>query len=107
ADPNFFVTHAVSADGSSAGLPDLAGFDLVIAQETFDSNDDIFKPGSMLGVKDVNVPVIYNKTWAFRSSRAITDGSATVVPTQNVSVTTRTGANAHPLLRGIDFTGGN
>lgn len=104
ADPNFDVTYIeTTSDGTN--LPALAGFDLVIAQETLSSGASIFSPGGILGVKDVTVPIIYNKTWAFRDGRAITDADATVTATQNLSVTATN--TTHPLFKGIDFTGGN
>ncbi|MFI1771305.1 hypothetical protein [Thalassobellus citreus] len=104
ADRNFDVTyHEALADGSD--VPALSGFDLVIAQETFGSGDGIFKPGSALGVRDVTIPVIYNKTWAFRNGKAITDADAAVTATQNTSVTVVNPNN--PLFSGIDLSGGN
>ncbi len=103
ADEKFDVTYVETAqDGSSV---DLTGYDLVIAQETISSGAALFKPGGVLGLKDVTVPVIYNKSWAFRNGKAITDADASVSGTQNVSVTVTN--TAHPLYKGIDFTGGD
>lgn len=100
ADPNFNVV-VLETDSNGTGL-DFTGYDLVIAQETFGSNDGIWTPTGPLGIRNMNVPVIYNKTWAFRDGRAVTDADATVTATQSVSITA-TNVN-HPLFRGIDLT---
>ncbi len=104
ADDNFFVTYVETPSDGSA-IPDISGFDLVIAQETISSGAALFQPGGALGVKDVTTPIIYNKTWAFRNGRAVTDADAAVTATQNVSITATN--TAHPLFRGIDFTSSN
>ncbi|KJD34310.1 hypothetical protein PK35_00330 [Tamlana nanhaiensis] len=103
-DDNFYVEYIETASDGSA-IPDLGGFDLVIAQETISSGAALFQPGGALGVKDVTIPIIYNKTWAFRDGRAITDSDAAVTATQNLSVTA-TNTN-HFLFKGIDFSGGD
>ena len=100
ADENFFVTYIESdQDGTEI---DLTGIDLVIAQETISSGAAMFKPGGKLGVKDVTVPIIYNKSWAFRNGKAITDADASVSGTANLSVTATN--TAHPLFSGIDLS---
>ncbi|UKM63925.1 T9SS type A sorting domain-containing protein [Flavobacteriaceae bacterium GSB9] len=104
ADDNFFVTYVETPSDGSA-IPDISGFDLVIAQETISSGAALFQPGGALGIKDVTTPIIYNKTWAFRDGRAVTDADASVEATQNVSVTATN--KLHPLYNGIDFTGGD
>ena len=104
ADPNINVTY-IETDQEGTEVPDLSGFDLVIAQETFSSGANLFKPGGKLGVKDVTIPIIYNKTWAFRNGKAVTDADAAVTGTQNISVTAS--IPAHPLFKGIDLSGGN
>ncbi|MCH4553843.1 T9SS type A sorting domain-containing protein [Aestuariibaculum lutulentum] len=104
ADSNLEVTYIETPQDGSA-IPALSGFDVVIAQENISSGAAMLKPGGVLGVKDVTIPIIYNKTWAFRNTRAITDADATVSATQNVSVTATN--TSHPLFTGIDFSGGN
>ncbi|MGY5355638.1 hypothetical protein [Wenyingzhuangia sp. IMCC45467] len=103
-DPNFYVEY-VESDQSGTEIPELSNFDLVIAQETFSSGANIFKPGGKLSVKDVSIPIIYNKTWAFRDGRAVTDSDAAVTATQNITVTVTD--PAHALFSGIDLSGGN
>ncbi|MFI1743895.1 T9SS type A sorting domain-containing protein [Thalassobellus sediminis] len=105
-DPNFFVTYTETASDGS-GVPDLSNFDLVVAQETFSSGGALFQPGGVLGVKDVTIPIIYNKTWAFRDGKAVTDTDAAVTGTQNLSVTVDPSNQSHGLFSGIDFSGGN
>lgn len=101
ADTNFDVTY-VETDQDGTQVPDLSGFDVVIAQESFSSGAGVFKPGGIFGVGDVTIPIIYNKSWAFRDGRAVTDADAAVTATQNLSVTVTN--NAHPLFNGIDFS---
>ncbi|MEN3323244.1 T9SS type A sorting domain-containing protein [Mariniflexile soesokkakense] len=105
ADANFNVTYLES---SQAGTEiDLTGYDLVIAQETISSGAGMFTPTGVLGIKNVTVPIIYNKTWAFRNGKAVTDADAAVTGTQNLAVTVDPANQSNPMFRGINFAGGN
>ena len=107
ADPNFVVTY-LESDQAGTQIPALSGFDLVIAQETFSSGAALFKPGGKLGLKDVTIPIIYNKSYAFRNGRAVTDADATVPsPQTDVTVTVAPANQTSPLFKGINFSGGN
>ncbi|MFD0988756.1 hypothetical protein ACFQ1R_01490 [Mariniflexile jejuense] len=107
ADPNFNVTY-IESDQSGTQIPALSGFDLVIVQETFSSGAAVFKPGGKLGVKDVTIPIIYNKSYAFRNGKAVTDANASVPNGQtDVTVTVAPANQTSPLFKGISFTGGN
>lgn len=102
----FDVTYVETLQDGS-GIPNLDEFDLVIAQETIDSTADLFKPGGILGIKDVIIPIIYNKTSAFTDGRAVTDTDVMVLGTQNLSITVDPSNQSHELFNGIDFLGGN
>ena len=107
ADANFDVTY-LESDQAGTQIPALSGFDLVIAQETFSSGAALFKPGGILGLKDVTIPIIYNKSYAFRNGRAVTDADATVPsPQTDVAVTIDPLNQGNELFRGISFAGGN
>lgn len=103
ADPNFNVTVVVDPASSI----DLSGYDLVIAQETFDPSDAIWT-GS-LGIKNINVPTIINNTRAWASgSSTITDADATVLESTELAITVADAVRrADPLFSGIDFSAGN
>lgn len=105
-DGNFKVTY-VETYTNGDKLPDPGFFDLVIAQETMSSGGDFFKPGGKLGVRNINAPIIYNKTSTFRDGRAVTDVDADNVDTQNLSITVPVENQDHDLFSGIDFAGGN
>ncbi|MFG6687287.1 T9SS type A sorting domain-containing protein [Mariniflexile sp. HNIBRBA6329] len=106
-DANFNVTY-IESDQTGTQIPDLSGFDLVIAQESFSSGAAVFKPGGKLGLKDVTIPIIYNKSYAFRNTRAVTDADASVPNGQTeVDVTVDPTNQSNILFRGISFAGGN
>ena len=104
-DPNFNIT-VVETDGSGTGL-DLTGYNLVIAQETFGSGDGIWKPTGPLGIKNISIPVIYNKTWALRNTRAISSAGAGMDLSSQKSISIDPTNQSNTLFNGIDFSGGN
>jgi hypothetical protein len=104
ADPNFNIT-VLQVDANGTGL-NLAAYDMVIAQETFSSAAGIWKPTGPLGIKNLSIPVIYNKTWALRDGLAVTDNSAMAVsPATTLIVEPANQTN--PLFKGIPFIGKN
>ncbi|UKM63924.1 T9SS type A sorting domain-containing protein [Flavobacteriaceae bacterium GSB9] len=104
-DPNFDVTYIeTSQDGSD--LPEITGFDLIIAQENIVSGADLFKPNGLLGIKNVTVPIIYNKSGAFRDGKAVTDVDAVAESTQNLFITVPQANQDHDIFSGINFSGG-
>ncbi|MEN3324151.1 hypothetical protein VP395_10455 [Mariniflexile soesokkakense] len=103
ADPNFNIT-VVETDANGTGIS-LAGYDLVIAQETFGSSDGIFKPTGPLAIKNLSIPVIYNKSWALRNGRAVTDADAAMAISPATTLTVDLANQTNPLFSGITFTG--
>lgn len=103
ADSNFNVTVIVDP----ASNIDLSSYDLVIAQETFGSGDAIWNES--LGVKNITVPTIINKTYAWLGSKGhITDANAAIVEPTSLAITVADAVRrADPLFSGIDFSGGN
>lgn len=103
ADPKFNIT-VVQTDAAGTGLS-LAGYDLVIAQETFGSGDGIFKPTGPLAIKNLTIPVIYNKSWALRNTRAVTDADAAINISPALTLTVDPANQSNALFKGITFTG--
>ncbi|AXP82418.1 hypothetical protein CJ739_3356 [Mariniflexile rhizosphaerae] len=103
ADPNFNIT-VLTVDNDGTGL-DLTGYDMVIAQETFTSTANIYKPTGPLGIKNLSIPVIYNKSWALRSGRAVTDADATMAISPATTLTVNPANQANPLFSGISYIG--
>ena len=104
-DPNFEVAYIETSHDGSA-LPELTGFDLIIAQENIISGGDLFKPDGVLGVKNVTVPIIYCKNGAFRNNKAVTDADAVAVNTANLFITVPLANQSHDIFSGIDFSAG-
>lgn len=103
ADPKFNIT-VVETDANGTGLS-LAGYDLVIAQETFGSGDGIWKPAGPLGIKNITIPVIYNKSWALRNTKAVTDADAAMAISPATTLTVDPANQSNALFKGISFTG--
>ena len=106
-DRHFTVTYIETPADGSAIPNDLSDFDLIVAQETINSDAGLFRPDGVLGVKNVTVPIIYNKTWAFRDGFAVTDADAAVTATQNLFITVPQANQSHDMFSGIDFSSGN
>ncbi len=105
ADPNFNVT-VVATDATGSTLPSLSGFDLVIVQESFGGTNGVLSnaaAGGKLAIKNLTVPVIYNKSFALQNARAVSSAGATVSDTSFLSVDV-TGNATNTLYNGIDVS---
>jgi hypothetical protein len=80
----------------------------MVIQESFGGGDPILMPSGALGLAKLTKPTLYNKLYAFRSGRAISDGStATGAETEGVYTITVDSANrSNTLFSGITFTDG-
>lgn len=103
ADEEFALTP-IASDGATA--IDLAGYDLVIVTESFGSGDAILKRTGSLGLKNIAVPFIYNKTYALRGGKAIdqTTQTAAVVESTDLSITVAASNQSNSLFSGLTFT---
>ena len=72
ADDKFEVDVLAVAPDSSV---DLSGYDVVVAQESFNSSSAIFMPGGSLGFASISVPFLYNKVYAMRDGRGFQGGA--------------------------------
>lgn len=106
ADPNLEVTLNVLTDVSTGATADIAGYDVVVIQESMGGGDGILQPAGPLALTKLTKPTLYNKTYAFKTGRALTaGGSATGAETPGIYKITVDAANqAHPLFKGITFT---
>ncbi|MCF6130621.1 YDG domain-containing protein, partial [Flavobacterium sp. AS60] len=101
-DPNFEVTVS-STDITGTTLPALSGFNLVVVQESFGGTNGILLPPSgKLAIRNLSIPVIYNKTFALQNARAVT-ATSTVSDTSFLSVDV-TGNTTNPLYSGMDVS---
>ena len=113
ADPNFVVTVGTVSGTGDLDPADLSTYDLIIIQESISSGNSAFKnpdggTAGALALKNLTVPVIYNKSEAFRDGRAIFDADAGIAGTKSsISVTVDPSNQSNELFNGIDFSNGN
>lgn len=103
----YFEVTYIETPKDGSNIPDLSQYDLVIAQETLESDGALFKPGGKLGINEVSIPIIYNKSGSFTNTNAVSDSDAALTKTQNLSVTVDPANQSHSLFNGIDFSQGN
>ena len=72
ADTNLAVTVNAMAATDTA---DLAGYDVIVVQESFAGGGAYLRPGASLALDTFTVPVVYNKSYAFAAGRALAAGS--------------------------------
>ena len=100
ADPNIDLTvHEVAGNATV----DLSGYDAVIAQESFSSSADIFKPGGSLALASIPVPFIFNKSYALRSTGAIPGGTGAPAEAGGTAITVATANQTNDLFKGLTF----
>lgn len=68
-DASINVIEVIS-DGTTA---DVAGVDAILIQESMGGGDKVLMPTGALALSELSVPTIYNKSYAFKKGRAITD----------------------------------
>lgn len=106
ADSRFAVT-VFQDDGTGSSGVNLSQYDLLIIQESFGGADAVLKPAGILGISKLTIPVIYNKTFALRSGRAMTTSAATAADVTDLSITIPASKQSHPLFTGINLTSGS
>jgi len=78
ADSRFTIT-VIQDDGNGSSAVNLSQYDLLVIQESFGGGDNVLKPAGIYAIKNLTIPVIYNKAYSLRSTRALT-ASAAVPP---------------------------
>lgn len=106
ADPNIDLTVLVTdGDGSINGTPvDLSGYDAIVAVETFDSGDAVWKSAGPLYLGTLPAPTVYNKMYSLRPDKALTSGDG--VSHEGTGVVMAVDAPNHAIFSGIDVTSG-
>jgi hypothetical protein len=88
ADSKLQVTVKVlTAVAATDVISDLATYDVIIVQESFSGSAGMLMPAGALALKSIPKPFIYNKTYAFKSGRALTTSSAAGGKESNLSLT--------------------
>lgn len=101
-DPRFTIS-VIEDDGTGSSAVNLSNYDLLIIQETFGSGDAVLKPAGILGISKLTIPVIYNKVFALRGTRALTTSAATAADVTDLSITVPPANQSNPLFTGITF----
>ncbi|GAO31616.1 DUF6383 domain-containing protein [Geofilum rubicundum] len=108
ADPNFTVVENILTSVAATDEHDLSAYDVLVVQESFGSGDGILTPDGALGLAKLNKPVLYNKSYAFKSGRALADGSAaTGSEAPGLNITVDPANQANDLFKGITFDANN
>ncbi|WP_281336841.1 T9SS type A sorting domain-containing protein [Flavobacterium eburneipallidum] len=117
-DTGFDVTvYACDANGKNLATnvsvdTEITGADLIIMQETWGSTAAAIKPTGVLAIRKLsllNIPVIYNKSFAFQkvNTRAITSVTGTtydVTSASSLSGQVVSGKESNPIFNGITGT---
>ena len=109
-DPKLNVVLVPLTNVTATATFDQSPYDALIIQESMGGGDAILFPGNALGLPKLSVPTLYNKTYAFKSGRALVSpagGSATgaeaTVGVFSIKVDTANWTN--PLFKGIPIVG--
>lgn len=107
ADPALEVSLNVVTDNTAASPVDMTPYDVVIVQESFGGGDKILTPAGPLALAKFTKPTLFNKSYAYKTGRALTaGGSATGAETEGVfTITVDATKQSSPLFNGITFTG--
>jgi hypothetical protein len=103
-DKNFALT-VLKDDGNGSSAVDLSQYDLLIVQETFSSSANILKPTGLLGIKNLTIPVIYNKVYALKSGKGNITTTSAAADVTDLAITIPTANKTNPLFTGINFSG--
>lgn len=103
ADSRFTLT-VFQDDGTGSSAVNLSEYDLLVIQESFGGGDNVLKPAGIYAIKNLTIPVIYNKAYALRSTRALTASVAVPADVTDLSITVPAAKQSHPLFTGVTFT---
>ena len=106
ADPNLDVTVNITEDNETV---DLTGYDVVIVQESYNGASPMLTPGHTLALDTFMVPVVFNKTFAFKAGRALATGEkgagAETKVKDNFYLRVSPANQSNDLFKGITFDG--
>jgi hypothetical protein len=104
ADPTHFTITVFKDNSSGSSAVDFSQYDLAIIQETFGSGDAVLKPTGLYAIKNITIPVIYNKAYALRGTKGLTTSAATAADVTDLAITVPVANQSNPLFTGITFT---
>lgn len=108
---DFNMVLVVVSDDKKADVSadiDLSKYDAAIIAEQFAGDAAALMPDGPLAINKLTIPTIYNKTYAFKSKRALANGgSATGADANVASIVVAKENQAWGLFDGIDFTNGD
>ena len=103
ADSRFTIT-VIQDDGNGSSAVNLSQFDLLVIQESFGGADNVLKPAGIYAIKNLTIPVIYNKAYALKSTRALTASAAVPADVADLAITVPAAKQSNPLFTGVTFT---
>jgi hypothetical protein len=107
-DANFVVTENYTAAKTDNPTYDLSVYDVIIVQESTAGDATILMPGNSLALANINKPVLYNKSYAFKSGRALASGSSTGAEIKGVyTITVNEVAKTNDLFKACTYETGN
>ncbi len=105
---DFNMVYVVVDDAKGADVSadiDLTKYDAAIIAEQFAGDAAALMPDGPLAINKLTIPTIYNKTYAFKSKRALANGgSATGADANVASIVVAKENQAWGLFDGIEFT---
>ena len=105
---DFNMVLVVVSDDKKADVSadiDLSKYDAAIIAEQFAGDAVALTPDGPLAINKLNIPTIYNKTYAFKSKRALANGGSATGADANVGAIVVAKENqAWGLFDGIEFT---
>ncbi len=102
-DSRFTIT-VLQDDGAGSSAVNLSEYDLLVIQESFGGADAVLKPTGLLAIKNLTIPVIYNKAYSLRSTRALTASAAVPADVADLAITVPAAKQSNPLFTGVTFT---
>ena len=103
ADSRFNIT-VFEDNGAGNSAVDLSQYDLLVIQESFGGSDAALKPTGIYAIKNLTIPVIYNKAYSLRSTRALTASVAVPGDVLDLAITVPVAKQSNPLFTGVTFT---
>jgi hypothetical protein len=108
AEANLNVTLNVLADAGAAISFDQSPYNVLVIQESMSGSAGILTPGKALGLSNLTIPTLYNKTYAFKAKRALASdaaGSGAEATTYVLSLSVAPANQTNPLFAGLTFDG--
>lgn len=109
ADANFTVTTNYTSVKTDNPTYDRSLYDVLIVQESTAGDATLLMPNNSLALAQIDKPVLYNKSYAFKAGRALAAGSGTSTGAETKGVLTITvaeSAKSNTLFNGCTYESG-